>query len=207
MRNFHTLKPNECSRCGTKLSGCDHATFRHQVYEPQINPLVTEYQRHCLRCPVCGETTCGQLPACVPTGQSGPKLIAFVALLMACFRQRKRRTALFVTSILNIPCCPSLTVKQQAIATRALQPAYEELVAALPKQSRLNGDESPTKEGPVKSWLWTFVAERFTVFAFRGSRTATTITEHLGVSFTGVMSCAGPGCTGNAAACNGAGHI
>lgn len=58
-----------------------------------------------------------------------------------------------MTSILNIPCCPSLTVKQQAIATRALQPAYEELVAALPTPSRLNGDESPTKEGPVKSWL------------------------------------------------------
>jgi transposase len=116
-------------------------------------------------------------------------MIAFVALLMACFRQSKRRTSLFVTSILNIPCCPSLTVKHQTIATQALQPAYGELVAALPTQPHLNGDESPTKEGPIKSWLWTFVAATFTVFALRGSRAATAITELLGETFAGVLSC------------------
>ena len=94
-----TLKPNECRRCGTKLSGCDAAPLRHQVYElPEIKPLITEYQQHRLCCPGCGDTTCAALPAGVPRGQSGPKLIAFVALLMACFRQSKRRTALFVTS-------------------------------------------------------------------------------------------------------------
>jgi transposase len=118
------LKPTECRRCGTKLAGDDREPLRHQVYElPEIQPIVTEYQRHRLSCPDCGETTCAALPAGVPTGQSGPKLIALVALLMACFRQSKRRTSLFVTSLLNIPCCPSLTVKQQAIATQALRPA------------------------------------------------------------------------------------
>jgi transposase len=184
------LKPSECRRCGMELSGDDATPLRHQVYElPVIKPIVTEYQQHRLRCPGCGETTCAALPAGVPTGQSGPKLIAFVALLMACFRQSKRRTALFVTSILNIPCCPALTVKQQAIATQALRPAYAELVAALPTQPQLHGDESPTKEGPVNSWLWTFVANKFTVFALRGSRAATTITELLGTTFAGVMHC------------------
>ena len=184
------LKPDECRRCGTKLSGCDHEPLRHQVYElPEIQPIITEYQRHRLRCPGCGETTCAELPAGAPRGGSGPKLIAFVALLMACFRQSKRRTSLFVETILNIPCCPSLTVKHQALATAALRPAYEELVAVLPSQTQLNGDESPTKEGSIKSWLWTFVAGTFTVFALRGSRAATAISELLGESFAGVMSC------------------
>lgn len=184
------LKPTECRRCGTKLFGCDIDPLRHQVYElPEIKPLITEYQQHRLCCSGCGETTCAPLPAGVPTGQSGPKLITFVALLMACFRQSKRRTALFVEMFLNIPCCPALTVKQQTIATHALQPTYAELVAALPTQSRLNGDESPMKEGPLKSWLWTFVAQKFTVFALRGSRAATTIRELLGETFAGVMGC------------------
>jgi transposase len=183
------LKPSACRRCGKKLSGSDSEPWRHQVYElPEIKPIVTEYQRHRLSCS-CGETTCARLPAGVPDGQSGPKLIAFVALLMACFRQSKRRTSLFVTSILNIPCCPSLTVKHQVLATRALQPAYEELAAALPSQTHLHGDESPTKEGPVKSWLWTFVAPAFTVFTVRGSRAATAIRDLLGEAFAGVMSC------------------
>lgn len=184
------LKPTECRRCGTKLAGDDPEPWRHQVYElPEIQPIVTEYQRHRLSCPGCGETTCAALPAGVPTGQSGPKLIALTALLMACFRQSKRRTSLFVTSLLNIPCCPSLTVKQQAIATDALRPAYEELVAALPSQPQLHGDESPTKQAATKAWLWTFVARTFTVFALRGSRAATAITELLGDTFAGVMSC------------------
>lgn len=184
------LKPTECRRCGTKLSGNDAEPLRHQVYElPEIKPVVTEYQQHRLSCPGCGETTCAALPDGVPRGGSGPKLIALVALLMACFRQSKRRTSLFVTSLLNIPCCPSLTVKHQAIVTHALQPAYAELVAALPAEPQLNGDESPTKEGPVKSWLWTFVAGTFTVFALRGSRAATAISELLGETFAGVMSC------------------
>lgn len=184
------FKPTECRRCGTKLAGEDREPLRHQVYElPEIRPIATEYQRHRLSCPGCGETTCAALPAGVPTGQSGPKLIALAALLMACFRQSKRRTSLFVTSLWNIPCCPSLTVKQQAIATEALRPAYEELVPALPSQPQLHGDESPTKQAAVKAWLWTFVAGTFTVFALRGSRAATALRDLLGDTFAGVMSC------------------
>lgn len=185
-----TLKPSACRRCGTRLAGADPSPLRHQVWElPEIRPLITEYQRHRLACPGCGESTCAELPPGVPTGQSGPRLIAFTATLMACFRQSKRRTALFVTSILNIPCSPALTVKHQNLATQALRPAYDELVQALPAQPRLNGDESPTKEATTKAWLWTFVAGTFTVFALRGSRAATTISELLGAAFAGVMTC------------------
>jgi transposase len=184
-----TLRPSACRRCQAPLAGDDPAPRRHQVWElPEIQPLVTEYQQHRLNCPCCGESTCAELPPGVPTGQSGPRLIAFVATLMAHFRQSKRRTALFATSILNIPCCPSLTVKQQHIATQALRPSYDELVAALPAQPHLSGDESPTKEGTTKAWLWTFVARTFTVFALRGSRAATAISDLLGEAFAGVIS-------------------
>jgi len=92
------LKPTECRRCGEKLSGSDPEPLRHQVWElPEIKPVVTEYQRHRLRCPGCGETTCAELPPGVPQGQSGPRLMAFTALLMAYYRQSKRRTAEFLT--------------------------------------------------------------------------------------------------------------
>jgi hypothetical protein len=81
------LKPTECRRCGAKLSGSDPEPLRHQVWElPEIKPIVTEYQRHRLTCPCCGETTCAELPVGVPQGQSGPRLMAFVALLMAYYR-------------------------------------------------------------------------------------------------------------------------
>ena len=81
--DVQTLKPTECRRCGAMLSGSDPEPLRHQVWElPEIKPHVTEYRRHRLVCR-CGETTCAELPAGVPQGQSGPRLMAFVALLMA----------------------------------------------------------------------------------------------------------------------------
>ena len=80
---------------------------------PEIKPHVTEYQRHRLTCPCCGETTCAELPVGVPQGQSGPRLMALTALLMAFYRQSKRRTAEFLGTLLGQPCCPALTVKIQ----------------------------------------------------------------------------------------------
>jgi hypothetical protein len=103
-------------------------------------------------------------------GQAGPRLVAFTALLMAYFRQSKRRTALFLETILGQPCCAAWTVKLQKQATDALRPCYDELAATLPEQPRLGIDETPNKEGPRKTWLWAFVATRFTVFALRLTR-------------------------------------
>ena len=184
------LKPTECRRCGAKLSGSDPEPLRHQVWElPEIKPIVTEYQRHRLTCSCCGETTCAALPVGVPRGQSGPRLMAFTALLMAYFRQSKRRTAEFLGTLLGQPCCPALTVKIQNQVTAAVQPSYEELAGELPKQERLNIDETGTKEANGKAWLWTFVAGMFTVFAVRATREATALTAFLGEGFGGVVTC------------------
>jgi transposase len=184
------LKPTECRRCGAKLLGSDPEPLRHQVWElPEIKPHVTEYQQHRLTCPSCGETTCAQLPAGVPQGQSGPRLMAFVALLMAYYRQSKRRTADFLSTLLGQPCCPSLTVKIQNQVTAAVRPSYEALAAQLPAQEQLSIDETGTKEANGKAWLWTFVARMFTVFALRATREATALSALLGEAFRGVVTC------------------
>jgi transposase len=184
------LKPTECRRCGEKLSGNDPEPLRHQVWElPEIKPIVTEYQRHRLTCPCCGETTCAELPVGVPQGQSGPRLMAFTALLMAFYRQSKRRTAEFLNTLLGQPCSASLAVKIQNQVTAAVRPSYEALAAELPKQEQLNIDETGTKEANGKAWLWTFVARLFTVFAVRATREATALIAFLGDSFHGVVTC------------------
>lgn len=184
------LKPSECRRCGTKLCGRDPEPLRHQVWElPEIKPQVIEYQRHRLACRWCGETTCAELPPGVPSGQAGPRLVALTALLMGCYRQSKRRTAMFLEQILNQPCSTGWVVKLQHQATDALRPAYDELATQLPDQPVLSIDETPTQEGTHKSWLWTYVAAAFTVFAVRPSREASGVTDLLGESFPGVVHC------------------
>jgi len=181
--------PTECRRCGKTLSGCDPEPLRHQVWElPEIKPIVTEYQQHRLTCS-CGCSTCGELPEGVPTGQAGPHLIAFVALLMACFRQSKRRAAQFLSMILNQPASAGWMVNLQNRAAEAVEPAYQELAEQLATQEVLHGDESPTKQGQAKAWLWTFVASGFTFFACRLSRGGEVVRDLLGEAWDGVMHC------------------
>lgn len=185
-----TLKPKTCRRCGERLSGNDSDPLRHQVWElPEIKPTITEYQRHRLECLCCGASTAAELPEGVPAGKSGPHLVAFVTLLMAYFRQSKRRTALFVESILNIPCSPGLTVKHQTLATDALASCYDELTAALPKQTATNMDETASKQSRQKAWLWVAVTPVFTLFALRLTRAATVVKELLGETYEGVITC------------------
>lgn len=185
-----TIKPESCRRCGEPLAGNDVEPLRHQVWEiPEIKPLVTEYQLHRLTCPCCRETTCGQLPRGVPRSQAGPRLVALAALLMGCFKQSKRRVALFLEQVLSQPCSPGWVVKLQNQATAALTPAYEELAARLPTESVLGIDESPTKEARLKSWLWTFVAGSYTLFALRTTRSGTVLQDLLTDAFDGVVNC------------------
>jgi transposase len=182
--------PEACRRCGQPLAGSDSEPRRHQVWDlPEIRPLITEYQLHRLVCSCCSASTCGELPPGVPHSQAGPRLVGFVALLMGCFKQSKRRVALFLEQVLNQPCSPGWVVKLQNQATDALKPAYEELAAQLPTEPVLGIDESPTKEARQKSWLWTFVARRYTLFALRTTRAATVLEDLLTEAFDGVVNC------------------
>lgn len=184
------IKPEACRRCGGSLAGSDPEPLRHQVWEiPEIKPLVIEYQLHRLTCPACSTSSCGKLPSGVPHSQAGPRLVALTALLMGCFKQSKRRVALFLEQVLNQPCSPGWVVKLQNQATDALLPAYEELAGQLPAEPVLGIDESPTKEARRKSWLWTFVASTYTVFALRTTRAATVLHDLLTDAFDGVVNC------------------
>jgi len=181
--------PNACRRCGRPLTGRDAAPLRHQVWElPDIRPIVIEYQRHRLIC-ACGSSTCGDLPLGVPTGQAGPRLIAFSGLLMACFRQSKRRAAQFLSMILNQPASAAWMVLLQNRCADAAQGAYDELAAQLPAQEVLNIDESPTKEGSAKAWVWTIVARSFTFFACRTSRASDVLQGLIGEAYDGIIHC------------------
>lgn len=184
------LHPETCRRCGDELTGTDPEPIRHQVWElPEIEPIIIEYQRHRLTCNCCGTTTCAALPSGVPSGQFGARLLAFTGLLMGHFRQSKRRAALFLSDLLNMPCCAAATVKMQNRVSQALAQPYENLKAQLADESQLFMDESPTKQANQKAWLWTAVASTFAVFAIFASRAATALPKLLGDKFSGIINC------------------
>lgn len=108
---------------------------------------------------------------------------------MACFRQSKRRAAQFLSTILNQPASAAWMVLLQNRCADAVQPAYDELATQLPKQDILHIDESPTKEGAAKSWVWTIVAKTLSFFACRTSRGGEVPKQLLGANFAGVIHC------------------
>jgi transposase len=108
---------------------------------------------------------------------------------MACFRQSKRRAAQFLGTILNQPASAAWMVLLQNRCAEAVKPAYDDLAAQLPTQAILNIDESPTKEGPAKAWVWTAVADTFTYFACRTSRAGEVVKGLLGDAYGGVIHC------------------
>lgn len=168
----------------------DPHPLRHQVWElAEIRPREGEYQRHRLSCPCWGVTRCAELPPGVPPAQSGPRLIAFTTLWIGYVRQSKRRTAEFLTALLNQPSSTGLTVKHQRIVTASLGPAYQETAGQLSQQPHRGIDETPTKQASQKAWLWTFVADSFTVFGNRLSRAATVLRALLTEDFNGILHC------------------
>jgi len=108
---------------------------------------------------------------------------------MGCFRQSKRRVALFLEQVLGQPCSAGWVVKLQGQAAAALEASYRELVEQLPAQAVLGIDETPTREATNKAWLWTFVAPRFTAYEIRPTRAATILTDRLTADFAGVVTC------------------
>ena len=83
---------------------------------------------------------------------------------MGHFRQSKRRTAMFLEDLLNVPCSVGWTIKIQNIVSDSLAIPYEQLRSELSKLKQLFVDESPTKQKNTKAWLWVAVAPMFAVF-------------------------------------------
>jgi len=181
-------KPELCQKCGSKLRGQDPQPLRQQVWDVEIQPLVTEYQQHRLTCACCGTLNCGALPAEVE-GRTGPVLAGLLVLLTSWFRVSRRKAAEFSSVVCGVPCSAGHVSALEAKATEVLQPVYDELAAALPDQSHLNIDETPFKRGPLKTWLWTFVASAFTVFVLRPTRQASVLIWALGEDFPGAIHC------------------
>lgn len=181
------LHPDACRRCGGELVADTQAPVRHQVWEiPPIEPIITEYRLHRGNCPCCGITTQALLPEGVPTGQCGPRLAAFTGLLMGHFRQSKRKAASFLSDLLNVPCSASWAVKIQNQVSDAVADPCEELRQQLCEQNQLFVDESPTKQGNAKAWMWVAVAPLFTVFGIFLNRKRESLKSFIG-DYSGVI--------------------
>jgi len=165
-----TCKPEQCRRCGERLTGSDPAPWRQQIVElPPVRPHITEYQRHRLQCAHCGITTCGELPAGVASTCYGPRLASVVALCPGGYRMSKRMAANFCREVLGIEFSVGEISQLEQTVTNAVAPAVEE-AAVYVQSCALNIDETPWKERGKRRTLWTMVTTQLSVFAITSGR-------------------------------------
>ena len=181
-------KPEQCRRCGQPLTGSDPAPWRQQVMElPPVHPHMTEYQRHRLKCPRCGITTCGELPAGVVPTCYGARLASVVALCTGGYRMSKRMAASFCREVLGIELSLGEISQIEQTVTSAVAPAVEEAVVYV-QSCDLNIDETPWKERGKRRTLWTLVTTQLSVFAITTGRGATVLRQLVGEWYSGFLT-------------------
>jgi len=181
-------KPSQCRRCGEALRGCDPQPLRHQVIEvPPPAPQITEYQLHRLTCSQCGVTTCGTLPAGVPSLCYGPRLASLVALGSGAYRMSKRMVAHFCTEVLGVPLALGEVCQVEQTVAAALAPPVQEARAYVQTQDA-NVDETSWRQQQHRAWSWVAVTRWVSVFVLRPSRGAKVLRELVGASYDAVLT-------------------
>ena len=145
----------------------------HQVAElPKIEPIVDEYRLHRLTCPDCGATTCGTLPAGVPTGSFGPYTQAVLATLAGAYRLSKRQIQQLAGDLFGLSISTGMISKLERQSAAALEAPYNELAAAVHTAAVVHIDETSWREDRRKAWLWVTVTALATVFTIARNRSA-----------------------------------
>src|SRR4051794_7461672 len=171
VRATFDCRPTACRRCGRGLSGADPEPVIHQVAElPRIEPIVDEYRLHRLTCPACRATTCGALPAGVPTGCFGPYLQAVLAMLAGAYRLSKRQIRQVVADLFTLRISSGMISKLERQSAAVLEAPYNELAVAVHHAAVTNIDETSWRERLRKVWLWATVTPLFTVFTIARAR-------------------------------------
>ena len=173
LRSSTDCRPGSCRRCAHALQGDDPAPLIHQVADlPRIEPIVDQFRLHRLTCSHCGATTCGTLPAGVPTGSFSPYTQAVLATLAGAYRLSKRQIQQLAGDLFGLTISTGMISKLEKQSAQALAAPYHELARSVTEAEAVNIDETGWREDRRKAWLWVTVTASATVFSIAGNRSA-----------------------------------
>src|SRR3954453_15068253 len=142
-------------------------------------------------CEHCARPYKAALPAAIEAGGLlGPRLTALVAYLKGVCHASFSTVRKFLRDVVGLTVSRGQLAKVLAKVSQALEGPYQELLAALPGQERLNVDETGHKDQGVPLWTWCFRAELYTLFKIDPRRSADVLLEVLGAEFDGGLGCA-----------------
>jgi transposase len=171
-----------CPRCGRDLEPLPAIAPRviQQVDINEVPLVIQEHRGHPGWCPHCRKLHEAPLPSGIERGGlAGPKLTTLIAYLKGACHASFSTIRKFLRDVVRVTISRGELARIIGKVSRALERPYDELLAGLPGQARLNVDETGHKENGQPLWTWCFRAELYTLFKI----------DVLGAEFDGVLGC------------------
>ena len=150
--------------------------------------VVTEHVAKAYWCARCQQVHYAALPAAVVRGGlCGPRLTSLVSYFKGKMHASYSGIADFFADVLSLKVSRGYLVKLIQKAAQAFAQPCSELMDLLPKESRLNIDETGHKENGQSYWTWGFRAQGYVVFKIDRSRGSDVLLDVLGQNFQGIL--------------------
>jgi hypothetical protein len=180
-----------CPECDGPLEVLDQPARVLQQIDVVARPTkVTEHRSRTCRCRKCQKEFVKPIPRAVrKAGLVGPRLTALIGYLKGACHCSFSTIRSFLRDVVGVSLSRGQLRKVCGKVTRSLDGPYQDLLAAAPRQARLNVDETGHKEYKQAMWTWCFRAPLFTLFKIDPSRGSDVLLDVLGTEFRGVLGC------------------
>jgi transposase len=161
-----------------------------QVEIDEVPIRIEEHRGLAFWCASCQRLHYAPLPSTVTKGGlCGPRLTALVAYMKGACHASFSTIRKFLRDLVKMPVSRGHLRNLIAKVSDALEPAFDELLQALPKQDVVNIDETGHKDCGERFWTWCFKAQMYTLFRIDKSRGSKVLLEVLGEEFDGLIGC------------------
>lgn len=180
-----------CPCCGTALEAAEKAPQVIQQIDIVEMPVrIEEHRGYAYWCPSCRTIHYAPFPPHVEHGGLfGGKLTALVAYMKGVCHASFSTIRKFFRDVLGCPVSRGHLRNVIAKVSDALEPAFDELLNALPDQPAIHIDETGHKDNGERFWTWCFKAAMYTLFRLDKSRGSQVLLDVLGEEFRGVIGC------------------
>ena len=119
----------------------------------------------------------------------GPRLLATIGWLKSAAHCSYSTVQSWMEDVLQVPVsCGYLSKLCTSTISDSLEPAYTELIEAIPHQDQLGSDETSIKNNGKKHWIWCITASSFTVFHIADTRSRSVLEKLVGTEFAGYLN-------------------
>ena len=184
---IHRHFPDARCACGGQIEINPEPQSRHQIFDlPKITFTVTEHQRFSGICPCCHRTATAKLPQDIPTGQMGPGLIAWIALMNGHFRMSTRNIQSLLEMQWGLRFSTGAISESQEPVADWLTPLHEQIGETIRQAEVAHSDETTHFRGKTRLWLWVLCTPQLAFFMVQASRGLKAAKELLG-DFQGLL--------------------